>query len=80
LPPSSPFSASASRQLGQIHYRAADYDRAEQELRKSFELDPFSIETLLAIGALFQQRADLSASRTGRNAELRKSPFENAYP
>jgi tetratricopeptide (TPR) repeat protein len=69
----SPFSASASRELGLVHYCSSDYDRSEQELRKSFALDPFNRKTLEEIGKLSQSRADISATRSDRTAEFQKA-------
>lgn len=68
-----PFSASASRQLGLVYFSSAEYDRSEQELKRSFGLDPFSSETLRQIGQLSQKRADIAATRNDRTEEFRKA-------
>jgi tetratricopeptide (TPR) repeat protein len=68
-----PFAASASRELGLVHFSSAEFDRSEQELKRSFGLDPFSSDTLRQIGQLSQKRADIAATRNDRTEEFKKA-------
>ena len=68
-----PFSASANRQLGVVHFRSRDYELSEKELRRSLALDPFNIEAFRQLALLLQVRADMATTRADRIAELRKA-------
>ncbi|MGX1050850.1 tetratricopeptide (TPR) repeat protein [Bradyrhizobium japonicum] len=56
-----PFSANRMLQLGLAHWNLANYDQAEQRLRRSYELDPFNAITLANIGIMpFARGEDLT--------------------
>ena len=67
-----PFSASKIRELGLAHFGLANYDQAEQQLRRSFALDPSNPMTLRYIGFMLFARGEELTNREDRRSEWRK--------
>ena len=67
------FFPAATRQLGLVHFGLADYDRAEQELKKGFALDPSDAQTLQFLGSITSMRGATLTSREARRSEFRNS-------
>jgi tetratricopeptide (TPR) repeat protein len=67
-----PFSATALRELGLVHYGLTDYDRAAQELQTSFTLAPSDALTLQFIGYVRWNRGAALTNRADRRSEFRK--------
>ncbi len=66
-----PFSASRITQLGLAHWRLANYDQAEQQLRRSFAREPSNPITLENIGYMFFTRGEELTNREDQRSEYR---------
>jgi tetratricopeptide (TPR) repeat protein len=66
-----PFSASRMARLGWVHWRLANYDQAEQQLRRSFALDPSDSNTLECLVAMLFSRGEQLTNREDQRSEWR---------
>ena len=66
-----PFSARRMARLGWVHWRLANYDQAEQQLRRSFALDPSDSNTLECLGAMLFSRGEQLTNREDQRSEWR---------
>ena len=66
-----PFSASRMARLGWVHWRLANYDQAEQQLRRSFARDPSDPTTLKCLGIMLFTRGEELTNREDQRSEWR---------
>jgi tetratricopeptide (TPR) repeat protein len=68
-----PFSVDAYKQMAMAHSGLADFDRSEQQLRRSYSLSPGDGSILAQLGYVVWRRGTGLGDRAQRRAEFRKT-------